>query len=426
MPSSDDSGAICRACGEFASRAADRCGSCHARNLLIHDEISVLSIAHIDCDAFYAAVEKRDRPDLEDRPVIVGGGKRGVVTTCCYIARTYGVRSAMPMFKALAACPDAVVIRPDFEKYTAVSREIRTRMLKLTPLVEPVSIDEAFLDLSGTALLHKSAPAQALIRFQSAIAREVGVSVSIGLSYNKFLAKLASDLDKPSGFSVIGQAEAPELLSVRSVSSIMGIGPASEARLNSAGLRTIGDIQRASLLDLYGICGEQAVKLREFSLGIDTRKVTPERVAKSIASETTFEDNIADAGLLEARLWELCEQVAKRMKAQGVVGRVATVKLTRSDFHSLTRRATLGEASNLARIIFAAARPLLAKQIGPSFRLIGIGMSGLEPSTAQAQRRLFDTAEDRIARQESAIDRIREKFGDEAIAPGLSMRIRRN
>lgn len=402
------------------------CAACRSSRLIVHDEISDLCVAHVDCDAFYAAVEKRDRPDLADRPVIVGGGRRGVVTTCCYIARTYGVRSAMPMFKALAACPDAVVIRPDFQKYAAVSREIRMRMLQLTPLVEPVSIDEAFLDLSGTTRLHALAPAQALIRLQNAIATDVGVTVSVGLSYNKFLAKLASDIDKPAGFSVIGRSEATEFLGARSVSSIWGVGPATEARLAAAGMRTIGDLQRAELAALYRACGDQAPRLRELSLGIDRRPVTPERIAKSIGAETTFESDIADVALLEGRLWSVCEQVAKRMKAKSVAGRVATLKLTRSDFHTLTRRATLVEASNLARVIFNVARPLLAHEIGPSFRLIGIGMSALEPVGATAQHQLFDTGAQRIARQESAIDRIRAKFGDDAIAPGLSLKGRRN
>ncbi len=426
MAKPDQEMALCRGCGDFTPRAARCCNSCGAQVLLAHNEISVLTIAHVDCDAFYATVEKRDRPELADKPVIVGGGKRGVVTTCCYIARTYGVHSAMPMFKALAACPDAVIIRPDFEKYTAISREIRTRMLHLTPLVEPVSIDEAFLDLSGTARLHGLAPAQALVRLQTAIAREIGVTVSVGLSYNKFLAKIASDLDKPAGFSVIGKGEATNFLSARSVSSLISVGPATEAKLNASGLRTIGDLQRADIAELYRICGDQAPRLRDLSMGIDKRAVIPERAAKSIASETTFETDIADAALLEARLWKACEQVSKRMKAKGVVGRVATLKLTRSDFRTLTRRTTMASASNLARLIFAAVRPLLAREKGPSFRLIGVGLSDLEPMQATVQWALFDTETERIAREESAIDRIREKFGDDAIAPGVSLKGCRN
>jgi DNA polymerase-4 len=176
--------------------------------LVRHGELRSLSIAHVDCDAFYATVEKRDRPELADRPVVIGGGARGVVLACCYVARLYGVRSAMPMFKALAACPDAVVIPPDMAKYRDVGREMRAEMRKLTPLVEPLSIDEAFLDLGGTEALHTACPAQLLARLAKRVETLLGITVSIGLSDNKFLAKLASDLDKPRGFAVLSRNEA--------------------------------------------------------------------------------------------------------------------------------------------------------------------------------------------------------------------------
>src|SRR5258707_490217 len=211
--------ALCRDCGALAASPADagRCGACGSPRIVAHAELDALSIAHIDCDAFYATVEKRDRPELAEQPVIVGGRQRGVVLACCYVARLYGVRSAMPMFKALAACPHAVVIRPDMAKYREVGRAVRAEMRRLTPLVEPLSIDEAFLDLSGTESVHGAAPAQLLAALARRVAASLGVTVSIGLSYNKFLAKLASDLDKPRGFAVIGRKEAAEFLADKPV-----------------------------------------------------------------------------------------------------------------------------------------------------------------------------------------------------------------
>src|ERR671911_2269195 len=214
---------FCRDCLTLsASPLAARCTACGSPRLLRHKERDSLAIAHVDCDAFFAAVEKRDDPTLADKPVIIGGGKRGVVSTACYIARTYGVRSAMPMFKALKACPDAVVIRPNMEKYKVAGREVRRLMAGLTPLVEPVSIDEAFLDLSGTELVHQGPPALTLARFARRVEREICITVSIGLAPNKFLAKIASDLEKPRGFAVIGKTEAREFLAPRPVGLIFG------------------------------------------------------------------------------------------------------------------------------------------------------------------------------------------------------------
>ena len=203
--------ALCRDCLAESGPAAKRCLACGSPRLLAHPERDLLSIAHVDCDAFYAAVEKRDDPSLADKPVIIGGRKRGVVSTACYVARTYGVRSAMPMFKALKACPHAVVIKPNMQKYVAAGRAVQKLMLELTPLVEPVSIDEAFLDLSGTERLHHGSPARTLARLAKRIEDELGITVSIGLAPNKFLAKVASDLAKPRGFSIIGRPRSSRL-----------------------------------------------------------------------------------------------------------------------------------------------------------------------------------------------------------------------
>ena len=231
---------LCRDCG--ASPSGDACPACGSRRVVRHAELFALGIGHIDCDAFYASVEKRDRPELAGRPVIVGGGTRGVVSAACYIARIYGVRSAMPMFKALQACPDAVVIRPDFAKYTAAARHIRTLMAELTPLVQPLSIDEAVLDLRGTEALHGAPAAAVLARLALRIEAEVGVTISVGLAPNRLLAKLAAERDKPRGFAVLG-SDAAQVLAPSPVSLLPGVGPALERRLHALGLRRVADLQ---------------------------------------------------------------------------------------------------------------------------------------------------------------------------------------
>lgn len=400
---------------------------CLAPRIIRHGELYRLAIAHVDCDAFYAAIEKRDDASLRDRPVIVGGGKRGVVATCCYVARTYGVRSAMPMFKALALCPDAAVIKPDMKKYVAVSREIRTLMEGLTPLVEPLSIDEAFLDLGGTEKVHALPPAKALARLQNRIAQEIGVTISIGLSFNKFLAKVASDLDKPDGFAVIGREEATSFLAPKPITLIPGVGAAMASRLAQDGLRTIGDLQAADDAMLLRRYGELGVRLSRLSRGEDTRVVKPEREAKSVSSETTFNEDISDPLALADILWTLCEKVSLRMKSAGLEGRVVTLKLKDADFRVSTRSASLERPSNLARTAFAAAAPLLdAAPKRRTWRLIGVGFSNLTPATGNAEPELFERPEERVARQEKAIDEIRARFGAASIVAGRAFRSMRD
>jgi DNA polymerase-4 len=384
-----------------------------------HPELHELTVAHVDCDAFYASVEKRDDPALADKPVIVGGGVRGVVTTACYIARTFGVKSAMPMFKALRACPEAVVVRPNFSKYAAVAREMRAMMGALTPLVEPVSIDEAFLDFAGTSRLLKMSPASALAKLQRDLKCEVGITVSIGLSFNKFLAKTASDFDKPSGFSVIGRSDASAVLAPLPVSAIWGVGAVFAKRLNADGLKTVGDLQAADAKMLATRYGEMGVRLAALSRGQDDRPVSTSRETKSVSAETTFNEDVGDLPALEAHLWRLCERVSARMKASGLSGRVVALKLKSPDFKTITRQSTLPEATNLARAAFDAARPLLAAAWNRrSYRLIGVGYSHLEPAAEADQRQMFAEAADKERREEQAIDAIRRKFGDGAIALG--------
>ena len=294
-------------------------------------------IAHIDCDAFYATVEKRDNPDIADKPVIIGGGKRGVVSAACYIARTYGVRSAMPMFKALALCPSAIVIRPDMAKYVRVGREVRHAMQALTPLVEPLSIDEAFLDLGGTQRVHGMIPAKVLARFAREVERDIGITVSVGLSCNKFLAKIASDLDKPRGFATLDQDEARAMLAEKPVGFIFGVGPATQERLVQRGFRIVADLQRADETEMMRQFGGEGRRLWRLARGIDDRRVEAERGAKTISNETTFENDIRDFATLEKTLWRLCEKVSSRLKNSELAGSTITLKLKTADFRQRTR-----------------------------------------------------------------------------------------
>lgn len=417
--------ALCRDC--LVDRPADatmqRCPDCGSPRLLRHPERDALSLAHIDCDAFYAAIEKRDDPSLLDRPVIIGGGRRGVVSTACYVARTYGVRSAMPMFKALQACPDAVVLRPNMAKYVAVGRQMRQLMQELTPLVEPISIDEAFLDLAGTERLHHASPAVTLARFAGKVESELGISISIGLSYAKFLAKVASDMDKPRGFSVIGRGEAVAFLAGRPVGLIPGIGRASAERLAAAGLRLIGDLRSAGDETLFRSAGRDGPRLKRLANGIDERKVEPRREARSVSSETTLDSDLSRFEDLEPVLWRLCERTAKRLKAQALAGRTVTLKLKTAEFRSITRAGRLPEPTQLAARLFSLGRALLARECaGPRYRLIGIGASDLSPPETADHGDLADRETPKLKAMEEALDALRARFGDAMIGKGLRLR----
>jgi DNA polymerase-4 len=408
---------FCRDCLGDTADGALRCRSCGSPRLIRHPEIATLAVAHIDCDAFYATIEKRDNPALADQPVLVGGGRRGVVAACCYVARTYGIHSAMPMYEALRRCPHATVIRPDMAKYAQVGRAVRARMLNLTPLVEPLSIDEAFLDLSGTERLHGMPAAKTLARFARTVEQTIGITVSIGLSCNKFLAKIASDLDKPRGYAVLGRAEAAAFLAPRPVSAIFGVGQVTQARLARDGYRIIGDLQKADHGELMRRYGEEGLRLHRLSRGIDTRRVSPDRAAKSISAETTFDTDIADFRPLERRLWQLTEEVSARLKAAGLSGTTVTLKLKTADFQLRTRARSLPHPTQLAATIFAAGRDLLAREAtGARFRLIGIGVSGLSDGPVT-----IDFTESRTADAEAAVDRLREKFGRDAVIRGIAL-----
>lgn len=415
--------ALCRTC-LTSFETGRRCPACRSPRIIAHPELTQLSIAHMDCDAFYASVEKRDFPEYRDQPLIVGGGTRGVVSTCCYIARIKGVRSAMPMFQALKLCPEAVVVKPRMAVYAEVSREIRAMMEALTPAIEPLSLDEAFLDLTGTQRLHGAAPAVLLARLVKDMEEKLGITGSIGLSHNKFLAKIASDLDKPRGFSVVGVAETEAFLLPKPVSIIWGVGTATRASLEKAGIRTISDLRRWDRPDLSARFGSMGDRLWHLSRGLDTRRVSRDEPVKSISKETTFNEDIADRQLLEGHLWRLAEQVSDRAKARDLAGKTVTLKLKSAEFASITRRRSLAAPTQTADRIYREAEALLAayKEPGP-FRLIGVGIADLCPdSDADNTGDLLDPGAGKRAAAEAATDKIRARFGHDAIIKGRSLR----
>ncbi len=386
--------------------------------MVAHPELLTLTVAHVDCDAFYASIEKRDRPELLTKPVIVGGGKRGVVSAACYVARTRGVRSAMPMFKALAACPDAVVIKPDMTKYAEAAHEIRTLMEALTPLVQPLSIDEAVLDLSGTQVLHKAPPAVVLARFARAVERRLRITVSIGLARNRLLAKLAAERDKPRGFAVLG-AEAAEWLAEQPVTLLPGVGPALARKLNAAGFTRLGQLAALDLREAARRFGEEGPGLVARARGEDSRRVTPEREAKSISAETTFDTDLRDLAELEKPLWRMCEKLARRLKEKGLAAGGVVLKLKTAGFEIRSRHARLARPTRLPETLFRAAQPLLAKEAtGSAFRLIGIGAQPLAPGAEADLPDLADPDAARRAAKWQAVEALRAKFGIAAVISG--------
>ena len=415
--------AFCRDCLADAADNARRCKACGSKRIRSHPELATLGIAHMDCDAFYAAIEKRDDPGLRDKPVIVGGSsRRGVVSTACYVARINGVRSAMPMFKALELCPNAVVIKPNFAKYTKAARQIREMMLDLTPMVEPLSLDEAYMDLTGTERLHGVPPAKSMAALAKRIESEVGITVSIGLSFNKFLAKLASELDKPRGFAVIGKAEALTFLRDKPVGFIRGAGAALQARLAKDGITHIAQLQDLTQKELAQRYGNTGLWLHRLSHAEDSRSVEPDGELKSISSETTFDGNVSDYKELEAILWRQAERVSTRAKGSELGGRTVVLKLKTSSFKIRTRSVSLDSPTQLADRIFRTAREALRKEAsGTAFRLLGVGISHLAPASDCDPADLVDDGAGKRAAAERAMDKVREKFGGDAVKKGRSI-----
>ena len=415
--------AFCRDCLADVAEGATRCRACSGRHSATHPELHDLSITHLDCDAFYAAIEKRDDQSLLDKPLIIGGGKRGVVSTCCYMARIYGVRSAMPMFQALKLCPQAVVIRPQMSKYAEVARQVRAAMRDLTPLVEPLSIDEAYLDLTGTERLHGLSPAKTMAKLAARIQDEIGITASIGLSYNKFLAKLASDLDKPRGFAVIGKAEAKAFLRDKPIGFLRGVGSATQAKLARDGIRTIAQIQDWDVASLAKRYGNTGLWLHRMANAEDHRAVDPEAEMKSISGETTFESDIFEFETLDHILWDQAERVSARAKASEVGGRTVSLKLKTAGFRTRTRSVSLEAPTQLADRIYRLAREALLREAdGTAFRLLGVGISNLAAAEDCDPPDLVDDGSGKRAAAERAMDKVRAKFGHEAVGKGRSLK----
>ena len=413
---------LCRKCFNTFNEEV-RCPRCSSPLVVSHSELFELNIAHMDCDAFYASVEKRDNPDLADKPVIIGGGRRGVVSTACYIARIRGVKSAMPMFKALEKCPDAVVIRPRMKIYAEISQQIRAMMNDITPLVEPLSLDEAFMDMSGTHKLHGAPPAVMLAKLMDRISDNLGLTGSIGLSHNKFLAKIASDLNKPNGYSIIGEAETSSFLKDKSIRLIWGVGASTQKSLEKSGIRTFLDLLRWDRKDLVSKFGSMGDRLWFLARGQDARVVSNSDRIKSISNETTLNENTSNMRVLEGHLWRLCEKVSSRAKSKGLAGTIMILKLKSSNHKIITRRVTLRDPTYMADVLFRSTYPLMEAAIenGP-FRLVGAGLSGLcLASQAQREPELLDDGALNRIKVERVTDEIREKFGDEAMIKGRSL-----
>ena len=414
---------LCRKCFTLFEKL-DRCPHCGSPMIISHPELLTLNIAHMDCDSFYASVEKRDCPELIDKPVIIGGGRRGVVSTACYVARIRGVHSAMPMYRALKLCPDAVVIRPRMKVYAEISLQIRKMMLELTPAVEPISLDEAFLDLGGTQRLHKKPPAVLLAELTNRIKTELGLTGSIGLSHNKFLAKVASDLNKPNGFSIIGKQETEKFLFNKPVNILWGVGAGTKEKLGAMGIKTLSDLLRWEESDFVRKFGTSGKRLKALASGKDNRRVMAERLIKSISNETTFGEDILKHEILIGHLWRMCEKVSDRAKSREIAGKVGVIKLKTDKHRLITRRLTFKEPTNMADRLFNALEPLLKSEIKEvKFRLLGVTLTDLcDQKYADLTNDLLDPNAQNRQKAELATDKIRRKFGVNAIIKGRSLR----
>ena len=412
---------LCRDCGMYSK--FKKCFSCNSFNILSHKEIKTLNIAHIDCDSFFCSIEKRDNPEIRDKPVIVGGARRGVVSAACYNARVFGVRSAMPMYQALKLCPDAVVLSGNMNKYKKVGLEIKNMMQDLTPLVEPLSIDEAFLDLKGTRKIHKMDPCQILVNLQNKILDRVGITVSVGLSYNKFLAKTASDLNKPNGFAIIGKNEAVNFLSDKPVSFIYGVGPSFRNKLMKVGINKISDIRTWTDKEMFLEFGDAGLRIAQLARAEDKRAVKSHKKRKSISSETTFNSDISCLDTLSNLLWNVSLSTADRIKRLNLAGYTITLKLKTGNFKTITRRKTLPQAIQLTDAIFDNCLPMLENEAkGQKFRLIGVSISNLsEPLGDHGS--LLDPMAVKRRKAERVTDSIRNKYGKNSIIKGRQFKL---
>jgi len=382
-------------------------------------------ILHVDMDAFYAAVEERDRPELRGKAVIVGGSpeSRGVVSAANYEARRFGVHSAMPTRTAYRLCPHAVFIRPQMEHYAQASRGIREIFHRFTPLVEPLSLDEAFLDVAGSVELFGDPPDIGR-QIKAAIREELQLVASVGVAPNKFLAKIASDLDKPDGFVVVPSDGIQDFLDPLPISRLWGVGKASARVLGRFGIERIEQLRQLSVELLREKFGKQGDHLWRLAHGLDKRQVVPDHEAKSISHETTFAVDVDDPEVLRSWLMQQTEQVARRLRRHGLRGRTVQLKLRYADFHTITRSMTLPQPTDLTDDIWKSAAELFATRLPERqllVRLLGVGVSSIEPPD-RSQRLLFeDEQRQRLARLDSATDEIRDRFGRAAVNRGLGL-----
>lgn len=346
-----------------------------------------LNILHIDMDAFYAAIEIRDNPKLKDKPVIIGGtGKRGVVSTASYEARKYGIHSAMPIFKAKKLCSHGVYLKPDHQKYKQVSQQIRSIFADYTDLIEPLALDEAFLDVSN----NERNSIQIGREIKRRINRQVRLTASIGISYNKFLAKLASDFNKPNGFKIISPQKAEKLLKDLDVKDLWGVGPKTANKLKQYNLTKIRDIVKADLSFLIDKFGKKGYRIYQLAQGKDKRKVTPPKIPKSIGKERTFQKDIADKEVLTDHLQDLSSQVAQRVQQKDLYGRTVTLKLKDEDFTVFSRSKTVSDYLETKKKIYRISSKLLADEVlKKKIRLIGVSLSNLKRNVYQ-QLKLFN------------------------------------
>jgi nucleotidyltransferase/DNA polymerase involved in DNA repair len=387
-------------------------------------------ILHIDMDAFFASVEQHDNPAYVGKPVIVGADPkgRGVVSTCSYEARKYGVHSAQPISEAYRLCPQGIFLPVRGERYTEVSRNIMHLLSEYTPLIEPLSLDEAFLDLTASERIF--GPVEQIGRqIVKEIQRKIGLSSSVGIAYNKFLAKLASDLQKPHGFVVITPENVEGLLEDLKVEKIWGVGPKTAEVLNRMGIKTIGMLRRVDPKLLVDGLGESGLQLFELAHGRDERPVSPYEATKSIGHEITFQTDTGDHSFLSGVLLWLCDQVARRLRQHGLKGRVITIKIRDCNFKTITKRVTLDEATDYEENIYKEAYKLAVQtQWGnKKVRLIGVSISGFNTAD-RPQLRLFDEGVQKVSKDlgklHQTVDRLRDRFGEGIITKGTILHVR--
>jgi len=385
--------------------------------------VTTREIIHVDMDAFYASVEQLDRPELRGKAVIVGGTpeNRGVVSAASYEARKYGIHSAMPMAQAIRRCPGAIVLPVRMDRYIELSGQIRAIFERYTPLVEPISLDEAFLDVTDSLNLFGSAE-QIGRTIKQEIRTQTGLMASVGVAPNKFLAKLASDLEKPDGFVVVTEQNKQRILDPLGVGRIWGVGQVTEKALQSLGIRTIADLRRSSAEELRTVVGNAAEELLRLAQGVDDSEVEPDRRRRSLSSEQTFASDISDEAALRSVLLEQVEEVAQRLRQCQLRAKTITLKLRYGDFRTVTRSETLGEATNLTALLWEAAEKVFRqwhRRSGGALRLLGFGTTGLKPDEGDQQTLFPDPEIEKLRRLDRTVDAIRDRYGKRSVHRGI-------